>query len=64
MIAAWNANQAIVYTDYVGKAIVEPEKVKNLAPDLQSKLYHYDERKEEAVIGYRAFDFDFLSGAT
>jgi glycosyltransferase involved in cell wall biosynthesis len=58
MIAAWNANQAIVYTDYVGKAIVEPEKVKNLAPDLQSKLYHYDERKEEAVIGYKAFDFD------
>ncbi|MHC4709561.1 MAG: glycosyltransferase, partial [Planctomycetota bacterium] len=58
MVAAWNANQAIVYADYVGKAIVEAEKIKNLAPDLQSKLYHYDERKEEAVIGYRAFDFD------
>lgn len=58
MINAWNARQAIVYTNYVGKAIIEPQNIANLAPNLQHKLYKYDENKQEAVIGYKAFDFD------
>ena len=56
MFMAWNETESIIYTDYVGKAIVDNPG--QLAQDLQERLYRYDERTQEAVIGYRAHDFD------
>jgi len=54
MLSTWNDEAAIVYTDYVGKAQVDdPTK---LAPDLQERLYQH--KNGEAVIGYRAADYD------
>lgn len=47
---------AIIYTDYVGKAIVDdPSK---LAPDLQSRIYMRDETTNLTVMGWRAADYD------
>lgn len=55
MLEAWNESEAIIYTDYVGKAMVDdPEK---LAADLQERIYQY--KNGEAVIGYRAADYDW-----
>ena len=56
MMSAWEAENAIIYTDYVGKAIVDdPSK---LAPNLQKTLYKYNEKTKEAIIGYRSADYD------
>jgi glycosyltransferase involved in cell wall biosynthesis len=56
MLIRWNEQKSIIYTDYVGKAHVnDPSR---LAPDLQKRLYHHDDRKNIAVIGYRAAEFD------
>jgi glycosyltransferase involved in cell wall biosynthesis len=55
MVAAWNEHQRIIYSDYVGKAIVSPG---DLAEDLRQRVYTFNERTGEAVIGYRAFDYD------
>ena len=56
MIDAWREDEAIVYTDYRGSAIIhEPDK---LAPDLQKRLYQFDEKTGKAVIGYRSADYD------
>ena len=50
----WQIEEAIIYSDYVGMAEVEdPSK---LAPDLQEHLYQWDGKN--AVIGYRAADYD------
>lgn len=55
MVASWNEHQQIIYTDYVGKAIVTLD---DLADDLKERVYTYNEHTGEAVIGYRAFDYD------
>ena len=50
----WQIEEAIIYSDYVGMAEVEdPSK---LALDLQERLYQWDGKN--AVIGYRAMDYD------
>ena len=54
MLERYRQEQAIIYTDYVGKVLgLEPEK---LAPDLQQRIYYQDEK--EAVIGYHSQDYD------
>lgn len=53
-LAAWEQHEAAVYTDYVGKAHVT--RVDELAADLRRHVRHHDGR--EAVIGYRAADYD------
>jgi len=56
MLEAWREDEAIVYTDYRGSAIIhEPDQ---LAPDLQRRLYQWDEKTKKAVIGYRSADYD------
>jgi glycosyltransferase involved in cell wall biosynthesis len=56
MLEAWRIDNAIVYSDYRGRAeIHDPTK---LAADLQERVYDWNRKTNEAVIGYRAFDFD------
>jgi predicted flap endonuclease-1-like 5' DNA nuclease len=45
--------QAIVYTDYVGKAQMSQES----ASEYRDKLRYYDERKGVAVIGYKSAEY-------
>lgn len=54
MIATWNKTSNIVYTDYVGKAIINQE----YANKLGDRLLKYDPKDGEAVISYRSMDFD------
>lgn len=56
MIEAWSAEPAIIYTDYMGKAVVDD--VDKLAPDLQKRIYDRNPRTNETLIGYRSADFD------
>jgi len=56
MVKAWDDDEAIIYTDYVGKTVLDNPKM--LAPNLQEKLYQYDEASGDAVIGYRSADFN------
>ena len=52
----WGECQAIAYSDYVGKAIVDdPGK---LAPDLQERIYSRNEKTGESLLGYRAAEYD------
>lgn len=58
MLEEWNESSAIIYTDYVGKAFVESrEDLSKMDPVLQKRLYHYDERTQEAVIGHKSADY-------
>lgn len=56
MLDTWTHNEGIIYTDYVGK-VMNPNFEK-LAPDLQSRVYAYDEKQDVAIIGYKGQDFD------
>lgn len=56
MLEAWRLDNAIVYTDYMGKAHVDD--VSKLAPDLQQRVYFHNTKTHEALIGYRAANFD------
>lgn len=58
MINAWNETESIIYTDYVGRAIISPEDEEKLAPDLRQRIYHRNPRTNEVVIGYSALDYD------
>jgi glycosyltransferase involved in cell wall biosynthesis len=54
MFAAWSKSKDIVYTDYVGKAVVEEEYAKSLG----DRLLYYEGTSGEAVIMYQAMDYD------
>jgi len=56
MLDVWDQRGEIVYTDYVGKAIVEDRS--KLAPDLQQRVHAYDERTGQAVLGFRSSEYD------
>lgn len=56
MVNAWGQEEAIVYSDYVGKATISnPDE---LNPKLRSKLYYRDPITGHSVIGYKAADYD------
>lgn len=55
-LETWGECQAIVYSDYVGKAIVTD--VGKLAPDLRERIYSRDEKTGEALLGYHASEYD------
>lgn len=56
MLETWRVENAIPYSDYLGKAHVDD--VSKLAPDLQSRVYFHNTKTHEALIGYRAANFD------
>jgi len=45
-----------VYSDYIGKSVVDDPS--RLAHNLQSRIYHYDEKTHLATIGYKALDYE------
>ena len=53
-LLAWKDTETIIYSDYVGKSTVDD--ISKLAPDLRGRVYRYE--NGEAVIGYRAAEFD------
>jgi glycosyltransferase involved in cell wall biosynthesis len=55
-LISWKENETIVYSDYVGKSTVDD--INKLAPDLRGRVYRYDTDTHEAVIGYRAAEYD------
>jgi glycosyltransferase involved in cell wall biosynthesis len=56
MVRAYAEHQQIVYSDYVGAAIVEdPSK---LASQLQQRILHRDEKTGMTIIRYGAKDYD------
>jgi glycosyltransferase involved in cell wall biosynthesis len=55
-VDAWNKQEGIVYSDYVGRAIIGD--VGALAPALRERVYQHDGKTGEAVIGYRAAEYD------
>jgi glycosyltransferase involved in cell wall biosynthesis len=56
MLAAWKDEEAIIYTDYVGRAFIDD--FSKLAPDLQERVYQTNKRTGESFIGYRSADYD------
>lgn len=56
MLAAWDDQEAVIFTDYVGKAIVDDPR--RLAPNLQERLYSWDQKTQQAIIGYRSANFE------
>jgi glycosyltransferase involved in cell wall biosynthesis len=53
-IETWNETGYGVYTDYIGKAMVGD--ISALDPQLRRNVLHYDGK--EAIIGFRAADYD------
>ena len=56
MLDAWKEGEAIVYTDYVGRAFIDD--FTKLAPDLQKRVYQTNKKTGESFIGYRSADYD------
>lgn len=56
MFEAYREDEAIIYSDYVGKAIVDDPK--KLARNLQQALKEHDEETGAAVISYRSANFE------
>ena len=56
MLDGWQEHNAIIYSDYVGKATIDP----NSAAEYQSagRLLHYDTKSGEAVLSHKASDYD------
>lgn len=54
--AAWNEVGGVIYSDYVGKAVIEPQLAQQLADE--ARLLQFDEKTRLASIWYKAFDYD------
>ena len=54
MLDAWELNNAIVYTDYVGKAVIDPKETQKLG----DRLLYYNPDTNDAVVQHRAADYD------
>ena len=56
MVKVFNETGAIAYTDYVGRATVENPEA--LSEQQRKQLYSYNPKNHEAVIGFRAAEYD------
>lgn len=56
MLEAWRSDEAIIYSDYRGSAIIHDPT--ELAQDLQDRLYQHDPETDKAILGYRSADYD------
>lgn len=56
MLYIYGVYGSAVYTDYLGKAIVDDTSA--LAQDLQHNIVQYNEKTKEAIIKYSAADYD------
>jgi GT2 family glycosyltransferase len=55
MLSAWNSHEAIVYSDYLGKAVWDYEAARK---EFGTDLLQYHEKSQTAVFRRRAADFD------
>ena len=56
MITAWNQQQKIIYSDYVGHAFIELALAQKLQQE--QRLQSYNDKDGEAIINYKGFEFD------
>ena len=56
MIYQYQATEAIIYTDYDGKAIIDPENIEQF----REKILSYNEKTKEAIINHKSSDYDCL----
>lgn len=54
LLAEWNRNQAIIYSDYIGKAMIAPKALSKF----QDRLLHYDEKYGIATLYSTTKDYD------
>ncbi|OHB71823.1 MAG: hypothetical protein A2W23_06000, partial [Planctomycetes bacterium RBG_16_43_13] len=55
MYDMWTAENAIIYTDYVGKAYIEYQE----ATKLGERLLYYDGKRGEAVVRHNSLEYDY-----
>lgn len=55
MIEAWHREQAIIYSDYLGKAVWDEEQARQ---ELGAKLLSYNRKNKTAVFKQQAADYD------
>lgn len=53
MMEAWISERAVIYTDYVGKAFVDPIELQKKI----EKVLHYNDKTGEAVISFKSSPF-------
>jgi len=59
MLRAWGRDgPAVIYTDYIGKAIIATADLRKLAPNLRKKVLSHNEQTGETIIEYSAHDYD------
>lgn len=56
MLIAWNSEQAVIYTDYIGKAIISEDLRAQL--DDEGRILRYDHQTKEAVIAHKSAEYD------
>jgi glycosyltransferase involved in cell wall biosynthesis/predicted flap endonuclease-1-like 5' DNA nuclease len=56
LYSAWKATGGIVYSDYVGKAVIEERYAKELQDS--GRLLSYNQRTHEAVMRYKSAEYD------
>ncbi len=54
--SAWEETGHVIYSDYVGKAVIDPKLAQQLADE--ARLLSYDQKTGLAVIGHKAFNYD------
>lgn len=54
MLYGWSLGQNIIYSDYVGKAFIDPKEIQKF----QERVLYYDEKTKEAVLSHKSFDYD------
>lgn len=55
MLQAWNAGEAIIYSDYLGKAIWDYEAA---SKEFGDRLLHYHQKSQAAIFRKQAADYD------
>lgn len=55
MLKAWNQQEAIIYGDYLGKAVWDYEAAQK---EFGDRLLHYHRKSQQAVFSSRAADYD------
>lgn len=53
MFTAWSAEQAIIYTDYVGKSYLEEDT----AAEYKDRLLYYDPKTKRATVAYHSANY-------
>lgn len=58
MVAEWETNKGIIYSDYFGRAFISKEEAVKLSK--ADRLLFYDEKRGRAIIGHQSAEFHCL----